>query len=123
MANKQTGEVELEMRDGVVYTLRLGSWAIAELEDAVDMSMHELAVSLETGNIKMKLMICAIWAALQEHHSELDQRQAAGIIDEIGVEEIGRVIGEAFQLAFPSVEEVAEDSEGNPMKAKGGKNS
>ncbi len=104
MGNKEVGELVFEA-GGKSYTLRFGAWAIAELEAALDRSMMSIAREVENPEeLRAHTMIAAIWAGLQQHHPDIDRRQAAMIMDKIGFAESGDLLGKAFELAFPDQE-------------------
>lgn len=110
MANKQVGEVKL-IAGSATYTLRFGSYAIAQLETELDRPMLDLALELEDeSKRRMKTLVAALWAALQEHHPEVDMRRAYSILDDAGFTEAGQRVAECLNLAFPD----AEGEGGNP---------
>ncbi len=110
MANKEVGEVKL-VADGATYTLRFGSYAIAQLETELDRPMLGIALELEDENKRrMKTLVAALWAAMQEHHPEdqpggVDMRKAYSILDAAGFTEAGNKIAECLNLAFPDAGE------------------
>lgn len=104
MANKQVGEVKL-IAGAATYTLRFGSYAIAQLETELDRPMLDLALELEDeSKRRMKTLVAALWAALQEHHPEVDMRRAYSILDDAGFTEAGQKVAECLNLAFPDAE-------------------
>lgn len=95
------GEVDFEVK-GVRYRLRFGSYAIAQIETALDMSMYELATELENPKKRrMKTLGVALWAGLGEYHPEIGEREAFRLLDDGGMQYVGGKLGDALTLAFP----------------------
>jgi len=113
MANRQKGEVGFKAL-GKSWTMKLGVNAMCEIEDATGRTISEvgkLLSSQETATIK--LMRAVMWGALQEHHEGLDIKEVGLIIDDIGMAEAGRLVGDSFTAASPE----AKGGEGRPRKA------
>lgn len=101
MANKQVGEVSFQAGDET-YTLRLGSWAIAELESETGRPILDIATEMEDpAKRRMHTMIAVFCAALRQHHPDVDRRQAADIMDRAGLPFTMGKLEEALNLAFP----------------------
>lgn len=95
------GEVPLVV-GGKTFTLLFKSYAIAQIETALDMSMYQLAVELEDPTKRrLNTLGVALWAGLQQHHPELTQRDAFDILDTGGMQVVGTALGTAMQFAFP----------------------
>lgn len=110
MANRQVGEVKLVAGDAT-YTMRFGSYAIAQMEDELDMPMLAFAQELEDPNKRrMKTLGVALWASLQEHHGDAfpQTKDAFRLMDAAGFELVGEKLVEALNLAFPEAEAPAE---------------
>lgn len=104
MANREIGEVKLVAK-GETYTLRFGSYAIAQMESELGKPMLAIALELEDENKRgMRTLLAALWAALQEHHPETDMRGAGKILDQAGYVPAGQAIAECLNLAFPETE-------------------
>jgi hypothetical protein len=119
MANRENGEVELVADK--TYTLRFGSYAIAELEDKLNRPMVSIVQELENPDRRrVKTLIAAGWAALQEFHGEdaPDIKDAARIIDQAGFVVAATKIGECLQAAFPPAKKAgrAADEENPPNR-------
>jgi len=112
MANPHRGEVSLKAGD-TTYTLSLSANAICELEDHTGRDIGDIASSLN-GNVAMKLVRALVWAALQDHHPDMDIKGAGRVITEAGMPACMEAIGVAFQRAFPD----AEEGSARPPKAK-----
>ncbi|WP_421505503.1 MULTISPECIES: GTA-gp10 family protein [Brucella] len=111
MANPKRGEVALILGDQT-YTLSFSVSALCELEDALDMPVSKIGDLLnDAANLRMDTVRKVIWAALRDHHEEIDVKQAGKLATNIPL--VMNTIGEAFQLAFPS-----EGNEPRPPKAK-----
>jgi hypothetical protein len=101
MANKERGEVTFEAL-GKPWTMKIGTGAMCEIEGATGKSITE--VGQELGNPKtasLTLMRAVFWGALQDRHEGTTLKECNAIIDDIGMQRAGVLIGEAFQLAFP----------------------
>lgn len=100
MANPKRGEVALDVGDQT-YKLSFSVSALCELEDALDMSVAKIGELLsDPANLRMDTVRKVIWAALRDHHEEIDIKQAGKLATDIPL--VMSKIGEAFQLAFPS---------------------
>jgi hypothetical protein len=102
MANAQKGEVALEA-GGETYRLQFTTNAMCELEEATGQSINLIIADLSDIDNPpgIRTMRVLLWAALTEHHSTLNLKDAGRICDEIGIAGVGEVIGKAFQAAFP----------------------
>lgn len=115
MANAQKGEVTLEA-GGETYRLQFTTNAMCELEDATGKTINEVVAELSDADNPpgMKTMRVLLWAAMVEHREGVTIRDAGVICDEIGVGNVGELIGDAFQAAFP-------DGDGSAGKKKASK--
>lgn len=116
MANRHRGEIEFEA-NGQTYKMRFGTWAIAELEGKLGRKCGQIFAALEDEKeFNIKTVIACIWAALQEHHEGTTMKEAAAIIDDLGVIRTGNLIQETLEIAFPDLmdAEVAESGTDNP---------
>lgn len=116
MANAVRGQVSLKAGD-TIYTLCLSANAMCSLEEHTGRDIGDIASSLNEKGVSMVLVRSLIWAALQDHHSDIDIKGAGNIITEAGMSACMEAIGLAFQRAFPDAE-VKESP--NPPKAKAG---
>lgn len=85
MANKQLGEVPLEV-NGKTYTLVMDINAICELETLFstperDASFVEIAERVQRGS--MRHVRGCLWAALRRHHKELSLEDAGALASSI----------------------------------------
>jgi hypothetical protein len=101
MANRERGAFALTI-GGRVYTFRLTTSAMAELEDAcstplkvtttkdgqqvttpaVEMTFPQILGKVQGGSAKYIALF--VWAALLEHHPTLTVKEASALIDEAG---------------------------------------
>jgi hypothetical protein len=116
MANRERGEVEFQSL-GKTWTLKLGINAMCEIEDATGKSISEIGALLgDTKTATIKLLRTVMWGALRDHHDDITVREVGAIIDGVGMNEAGRLIGEAFTAATPD----AKDGAARPPKATAG---
>ena len=116
MANSHRGHVEIEA-DGKVYRLVFSTHALCCLEDVTGMSVS--ALGQQMADPKISLLRSMVWAALRDHHGDVDMREAGAIMDAYGIGEIGEAVGRAFVLAFP--QEEASDKARPRLASKGGR--
>ena len=105
MANRERGEVSFDA-SGKTWTMKLGTGAMCEIEGLTGKGIAEIGQLL--GNEKtatITLMRAVFWGSLQEHHDGTTIKDCSGLMDEIGMESVGRLIGEAFQAANPKAKE------------------
>jgi len=114
MANQNRGEVTLPVGDKE-YKLAFSVNALCELEDALDMPVAKIGELLnDSANLRMGTVRKVIWAALRDHHEEIDLKEAGKLATDIPL--VMSKIGEAFRLAFPS----GGGNDSRPPKAKAG---
>lgn len=125
MANPHRGQVPLDAGD-VTYTLSMSINAMCALEDHLgrpigEIMMEMYAVQANPARLSVKLPRAVLWAALQDHHSEIDEAGAGGIIDLVGVAAAMAAVTKAMTLAFPTKEKGKgkERTENRPPKAAG----
>lgn len=114
MANRERGEVSFEA-SGKTWTMKFDTNAMCEIEDLTGKGIAEVGRLL--GNEKtasMTLMRAVFCGALQAHHEGTSLRDAGSLIDEIGAPQAGKLIGDAFQAAFPKA---AKEGAARPPKA------
>lgn len=113
MANRERGEVEFKAQ-GKSWKMKLGVNAMCEIEDQSGKSISEIGQLLsDQKTATIKIVRAVLWGALQEYHDGISIREVGAIIDDIGMAEAGRLIGEAFTAATPD----AKGGEGHPTKA------
>lgn len=117
MANPHRGGVDLKAGDAV-YTLSFSYNALCELEDAFDgLPVPQIAKKLnDPEHVSIKDVRRIVWAALRDHHSDVDLLGAGEVITAAGPAATMDAIGKAFSLAFPDAE-ASEDV--RPRTAKG----
>lgn len=116
MANPHKGEVSFQAGDET-FTLRFSANALAELEDALDKSVMEIADLMQSEKgLRIKTLRTIFWAGLLDHHEGVTEKRAGDIISDIGMGEAAEIIGRAFAAAFPAAD--GEKGE-NPRKGAG----
>ncbi|MGH6862593.1 MAG: hypothetical protein ACRECY_20305 [Phyllobacterium sp.] len=101
MANKVRGEIGFKAL-GKSWVLKLGVNAMCEIESETGKSISAIGAAIvDEKQATMSLMRTVFWGALQEHHDGLSIKETGSIIDAIGMNDAGRLIGEAFTAANP----------------------
>ena len=108
--NSKRGAVSFETEGGT-RALRLTTNAMVAYQDATGETLMEGLQSLQERPGDMRRMRAMFWAGLGS--GSLDD--AGDLVDEIGLSEAFRLIGEAASLAFPAA---PEDAAGNPQKGR-----
>lgn len=91
------------------YTLKYSARAWAALQDHYALpSLNAVQARLaDPDRFGIPDMVAVIWAGMRTHHRDVSPDDVLGMIDEIGLEETGRAIADAFAGAAPAVEEGA----------------
>lgn len=101
MANPHRGEVAIQV-GGVPYTLRFSINALCELEDHLGQGINAVAAMMaDPEKIRLKTLRAVFWAALIDHHPNIDVRAAGDLLAEAGAANVMEKIAEAFSKAFP----------------------
>lgn len=114
-----------QIRGGVAFTaggqahcLAFTINALCVLEEVTGQSIQEVGAQLQSGNVSLALLRTLFWAGLtdeaHETGADLDLFAAGEMVQELGHQQAGALIGEAMQLAFPETE--AETAPKNPRK-------
>ena len=101
MGNSARGEHAIEI-DGAEYTLRMSINAICELEDRADRPIEQIGSRLTNGDAGVRDIRLLWWAALRDHHADVDLRGAGVLIEAIGLDRAIALIGETLADAFPA---------------------
>lgn len=110
MANEHRGQVALGD-----YTLSFSVNALCDLEDALGKSVARIATDLaDESNVKMSTVRTLVWAALRDHHGDVDLTEAGKIATAAGMVPAMAAVGEAFALAFPKPS--GKEGKENPLK-------
>lgn len=113
MGNKQRGEVSFEA-DGNQWTMKIDTNAMCEIEDLTGKGIAEVGQLLANPKTaSIKLLRSVFMGALSANH-ELSSKQVGELMDEIGVQRTGELVGKAFELAFPDQKKKGGAS-GNPQ--------
>jgi len=103
MANQAKGERTLKIGEKT-YTVFFDMNAIAELEDALGMTMPQIAeVMQDPTRVGVKFIRAILWAGLRRHHSkEVQTLEDAGdlMTKADSIADVSETIGEAFSAAF-----------------------
>ena len=110
LMNTKRGAVSFETEGGA-RALRFSTNAMVSYQDATNETLMDGLQALQEKPGDMKRMRALFWAGLGG--GALDE--AGDIVDEIGLSEAFRLIGEAASLAFPAA---PEDASGNPQKGR-----
>ncbi|MGW9230565.1 GTA-gp10 family protein [Pseudorhizobium sp. NPDC055634] len=115
MANPARGSVALQAGD-TAYTVSFSVNALCELEAAFGgMTVQNIgALFDDPANVSMTNIRKLVMCGLQDHHDDVDEKQAGKIATEAGLQTCMDAISKAFQLAFPE----AAKAGANPQKAK-----
>lgn len=112
MANPHRGQVSLKAGD-TTYTLSFSINAMCELEDLMNEPIAKIASGLnKASELRISTVRALAWAALRDHHADIDIKRAGEIVTEIGVPDAMAAIGKAFAAAFPEG-----GGRGNPRRA------
>lgn len=117
MANDIKGEVGFKALEKD-WTLKLGNGAVRHVENETGKSFPQIGKDLsDEGTASITLLTQVFHAALIRHHPDATIEDCDDIIDEIGHEEAGTLIGKAFQLMQPKA---PKGGESRPTKATAG---
>lgn len=121
MVNDIRGEVGFDAL-GQTYTLKFGNGAVRHIENETGMSFAQVgAVLSDPEKATMTVLTVAFHGALRRHHPGLTLDDVDDIIDAVGPEAAGRLLGEAVALTYPpQAKGEAGKSKGNPRKATAG---
>lgn len=95
---------------GRSFRMKIGVNAMCDIENSLGRPISSVAEDLQSGVVEMKV-IRAIFAASVT--PSITTVEAGDMIDELGMEEAGQLIGPAFMEAFPA----ADGQTANPRKA------
>lgn len=119
MSKRITGEITIAA-NGKTYRLKFGTYALMELESELGRPFVAIVEELnDPARFSIKTAITMIWAALQDHHEGVSMKEAAAIIDDLGIQAAADKIGEALVAAFPELEKgAAGDGTENPKASR-----
>lgn len=101
MANTLRGEVSFEGPEGQPYKLAYPINALIVLEDALDMTVAEIGACMQRG-MRLGMLRTVFWAGLQGSQPNITESIAGDLMQEVGANEVGVLIAEAFTAAFPT---------------------
>lgn len=103
MANDIRGEVGFRALDKD-WTMKLGNGAVRHIENETGKSFAQVGAELsDETTASITLLTQVFCAALQRHHPDTAMEVCDDIIDEIGHQKAGELLGEAVQLMQPKV--------------------
>lgn len=122
MANPHKGEVDLDI-DGATYKVSLSLNAMCELEDAFGRPLLAVISDLQAAQadptkMRISTIRTLVWGALQDHHHDVDIKEAGRLAGRAGLAAIMGAVQEAVFLAFPDAKAKAK-AKPNPRRAKG----
>jgi len=113
MGNPHRGAVDWTV-SGKVYTLRLSTNALCELESITQRTATEaLGAFLAAGQqsqIDARLLRSILWAALSGAHTGLTLAHVGDLIDEAGVKASVEAVGRLVAATFPAPDEGASEN-------------
>lgn len=113
MANQNRGEVTFDAK-GKTWTLQFTTNAMCEVEDAFEKSIVEVANDLQSeAGVKIKSIRTLFKIGIGGCDSV---EQAGDLMDAVGIQAAGELLGKAFSAAFPD----ADGEGGGKPKATGG---
>ncbi|MEF2551989.1 hypothetical protein VQ042_11560 [Aurantimonas sp. A2-1-M11] len=116
MANDLRGEVEFDAL-GKKWTMRLGNGAVRSIEAKTGLAFPAIGKALgDEETARIELFTTVFMGSLQGRHPDITMEDCDDIIDDIGQEHAGVLIGQAFERMQPK----AKDQKGGanrPRKA------
>jgi len=101
MANDIRGEVGFTAV-GKDWTLKLGNGAVRHVENETGKSFTQIGKDLSNeATASISLLTQVFCAALKRHHPDVTMEDCDDIIDDIGHEQAGTLLGKAFELMQP----------------------
>lgn len=88
------------------YTLRFSVRAMAALQDHYQLpSLTAVGAKLQdSDNLSITDMVAMLWAGLRTYHPEITFDEALGMLDDMGIENMQSVLGDAMQGAMPDAD-------------------
>lgn len=116
MAKPASADRQIEIGEES-YTLRFSVRAMAALQDHYQLSsLTAVGEKLSDGdNLSINDMVAMLWAGLRTHHADVTFEQATDILDDMGLENMQSVLGEALQGAMPDASPDGEEAPGGPQ--------
>jgi hypothetical protein len=114
MANDIRGEVSFTALNQT-WTMKLGNGAVRHIENETGKPFAQVGAELsDETRASITLLTQVFCAALQRHHPDVTMEVCDDIIDEIGHQKAGELLGEAFKLMQPKA---AKGGDARPRKA------
>jgi len=98
--------------NGQTYTVRFGLVAMAELMDHFQVkTLDDLVKHLrDLGHQDLRAIAAVFRAGLTYHHPGISDAAALRVADDIGIQELLRVVNEAFAAGLPALKVGAADA-------------
>lgn len=99
------------------YTLRFSVRAMAALQDHYQLpSLTAVGEKLQdSDNLSVKDMVAMLWAGLRTHHRDVSLEDALDMLDEMGLENMQSMLGDAMQGAMPDADPATGETEAGPQ--------
>lgn len=119
MANPHKGEVPFNAGDKE-YILSFSANALVETEEALGLDLDEIIQKFAASKIKLAQMRVMFWQALRDHHDDISLEDTKKILKHLQPAEMGQLLGKAFALAMPKVDDAPSPPEpGEPASGTG----
>lgn len=99
--------------NGKVYTLRFSIKAMAVLQDHYGVkSIQEVGKRMsDQSSLGIPDFVAIMWAGLQRHHPEMTKESVLDLLDDLGMESMQGILGDAVYAGMPSEQEATEKAE------------
>jgi hypothetical protein len=114
--NTRRGSVSFEV-EGVAYMARLSTNAMVRFQDETGQNIIDAMGAMGGAAPDIKRLRALLWVSIE---ADLSQDAVGDLMDAMGFEEVGRILTEVSQAAFPDVKPAdSTDAVGNePAKRK-----
>lgn len=114
MSNPTRGTIGFDA-GGKHYTLSYSVNALCEMEDRLGAGATAVAAQMaDPSQLRIATIRTLFWAGLRDHHPDLTEAGAGGIMSEIGIPAALEIVGKAMAAAFPA-------DAGRPLAGRQGK--
>jgi hypothetical protein len=103
------------------YEIKFTTNALADLEKVSGRSFSEIVFNLQSGRLSISDLRDLIMVGVRHgtrSAARFSETDAGNLIDEIGYEAVAKVVGEAFEEAFPAAGERTDTDAGQDDDAK-----
>jgi hypothetical protein len=95
------GEIAFDTKEGGRLTMKMGTLAMVQVEDRLDLSIMEIGDLLSSGKVRMGHALALFHASLIHQDSAITEARAAELMDELGPGKALELVGKAFEAAWP----------------------